>query len=38
MYTHTINLRTTAVLLFECSSAQLRSVEDSEGPEYSNCY
>ena len=31
-----INLWTAAVLLFESSSAQLRSNEDPEGPECSN--
>ena len=38
IYIYTINLRTAAVLVFESSSAQLRSNEDSEGPECSNCY
>ena len=33
-----INLRTAAVSLFESSSVQLRSNEDLEGPECSNCY
>ena len=33
-----INLRRAAVSLFESSSVQLRSNEDLEGPEFSNCY
>ena len=36
--TYRINLRTTAVSLFESSSAQLRSNKDLEGPECSNYY
>ena len=33
-----INLRIAAVSLFESSTVQLRSNEDLQGPECSNCY
>ena len=38
IYIYQINLRTAAISLFQSSSAQLTSNEDSEGPECSNYY